>query len=72
MRTMKQAVIVKFEIATRIVVDTDSARDDRTIAEIAARKILGSPEDYIHPDNLSSVSKDEECPYDPEWDNDSE
>lgn len=70
---MKKAVLVTFEVSTRLIVDADfdnvaSFSLDWEIARIAADKIKSNPDSYINEENLAEVDYDSEMPYDPDYD----
>ena len=64
---MKKAFLATFEVTTRVIVDTDAdgISDEvwEKIGEVATKKILSNPTDYIHLDNLGEVMEDTEVPY---------
>lgn len=70
---MKKAMLLTFEITTRVIVDADydnamNANLDWEMAKIAADRIKANPDGYINAENLMNVSTDLEDPYDPDYD----
>lgn len=69
---MKRAMLVTFEIKTRVIVDTDdnatNANLDWEVANVAADKIKTNPDGYLNAENMTDVSTDFESPYDPDYD----
>lgn len=70
---MKKAMLLTFEITTRVIVDADydnamNANLDWEMAKIAADRIKANPDGYINAENLMNVSTDLEDPYDPDHD----
>lgn len=70
---MKRAMLVTFELTTRVIVDADfdkamNANLEWEVAKIAADKIKANPDGYINAENLTDISTDLEDPYDPDYD----
>lgn len=70
---MKKAILVTFEIKTRVIVDADYdnatlANLDWEVAKIAADKLKRYPNAYLDEENMTEVAIDMECPYDPDYD----
>lgn len=70
---MKKAMLLTFEITTRVIVDADfdnamNANLDWEVAKIAADRIKANPDGYINAENLVNISTDLEAPYDPDYD----
>lgn len=70
---MKRAMLVTFELTTRVIVDADfdkamNANLEWEVAKIAADKIKANPDGYINAENLMNISTDLEDPYDPDYD----
>jgi hypothetical protein len=64
--TMDVAQLVEISILVRVIVNADTSDDE--VASIAVNKVLCDPSGYINGDNSLVHGKDEECPYDPEYD----
>ena len=60
---MKKAMLVRFGIVTRVIVD-DTATEDEII-EAAAEKVNKPSYDLDLIENVESVEEDKECPYNP-------
>lgn len=70
---MKKAILVTFEIKTRVIVDADFenstlANLDWEVAKVAADKIKNYPYSYIDAENMTAVDIDMEDPYNPSYD----
>lgn len=62
---MKRAFIVTFEVATRVVIDTDKPDYEKLMCEKALKKIARNIDGYLcDPD----IEEDTEEPYDPKYD----
>ena len=61
---MRIAYWVTFNIATRVVVNTEKERKDEEehAMNAAIKKILTSPDEHIITDNITTVNEDKECP----------
>lgn len=62
---MKKAVLVKFEIITRMIVEADengkvSEREEEFAVESAIDKIKGDIDNYLFADNLAEIKEDTE------------
>ena len=65
---MKKAVLVKFEIMTRMIVEADengkvSESEKEFAVESAIGKIGDDIENYLCPDNLAEIADDTEVPF---------
>ena len=67
---MKTAVLVTFEVTTRVIIDVNNNTDeDFTDNEFengvvkAREHILKEPENYLYGDNVIDFVEDDECPY---------
>ena len=60
---MRIAYLVSFQVMTRVVVNTETKREDEENNAITAAidKILKDPGDYIITDNVDTVNEDKEC-----------
>lgn len=70
---MKKAILVTFEIKTRVIVDADYGNAvltnlDWEVAKVAADKIKSNPDSYIDAENMTEVVYDLEDPYNPDYD----
>lgn len=70
---MKKAILVTFEIKTRVIVDADYGNAvltnlDWEVAKVAADKIKSNPDSYIDAENMTEVVYDSEDPYNPDYD----
>lgn len=64
----KVAILVKFDLTTRLVIDVPEGvevekfiEDDESLFDDAKNKIVGNIDDYLCPENCYCVL-DEECP----------
>lgn len=66
----KKAKIVEFSIRTRVLVDAFADQDVQELQAFhsARNNILEAPETYLYIENMCELEDDEECPYDPEYD----
>jgi hypothetical protein len=63
-RKPKKALLVEFNIRTRIIIDEDQEDDDDFIIATARDKIQPDLSDYLCGDNVE-IDDDEEMPFDP-------
>ena len=61
---MRIAYLVSFQVMTRVVVNTETKREDEeeNAMTAAIEKILKDPNRYIITDNVDTVNEDKECP----------
>lgn len=69
----KTAYIIRFHIATRVVLDVEDTTlvdeaDFNKAIEAARNNILADPTSYLNGDNCEDTEEDEEVPYNPETD----
>lgn len=60
---MKKAVLVTFEITTRVVVDEEDVKNENGVIENATWNIRDNLEGYLISDNVTSIVDDTECPF---------
>lgn len=63
----KKALLVTFEITTRVCVPVPD-QDDLVAIQLAMQKILTNPQDYVIQDVVTEIIEDTEIPYNSERD----